>query len=119
MHYETLFADPSGRLPQRAFAGALFTLLAAFFFYYLLVWGGSGRWGMLVLLYPATVLHARRLRDMRRPVWLLALPVALILAAFWLRENRPGTATQLDLHVAAFAVAAAFALWGLLGKART
>jgi uncharacterized membrane protein YhaH (DUF805 family) len=119
MNYEALFATPAGRTSRRDYIGAVVTLLAAFAFYYWLVWGASGRFGMLVMLYPATVLHARRLRDMGHTPWLLAAPVALLIAAFWLRATSPGTPAQSAVAWAAFAVSAAFVLWGLTGRGRT
>jgi uncharacterized membrane protein YhaH (DUF805 family) len=119
MNYEALFVDPRGRTARGAYAGALTALLAALLFYYMLVFGPSGRIGMLVMLYPALVLHARRLRDMGRPVWLLVVPVALLIAAFWLRSAGSGAdATFLSVRLAALAVSSAFAVWCLVGKAR-
>lgn len=119
MNYETLFVDPRGRTARGAYIGALITLLAAAAFYYYLVFGPSGRIGMLIMLYPAIVLHARRLRDMGQSVWLLALPVAVLVAAFWLRTTSPGTAAQSNVALAAFAISAVFVLWSLIGKSRT
>ena len=118
MNYEALFVNPTGRTSRRDYVGALLTLLAAFTFYYFIVLGPSGRFGMLVMLYPATILHARRLRDMGRSVWFLAAPVASLVAAFWLRETSPHTAEQSAVAWAAFVVSAGFVLWGLAGKGR-
>jgi uncharacterized membrane protein YhaH (DUF805 family) len=118
MNYDALFVDPTGRTSRGDYTGALITLLAAFGFYYFLVLGASGRYGMLIMLYPALVLHARRLRDMGQAVWLLVVPGALLIAAFWLRTANPKSEALFYVGWAAFAVSAGFALWGLLGKER-
>ena len=121
MNYDALFANPTGRTSRREYAGALIVLLSAFVFYYVyysLLRGLSGPFGMLVLLYPAVVLHARRLRDMGRTAWLLAAPVALIVAAFWLHTASPGSGAQLAAGLAALAVSAGIVLWSLTGAGR-
>ena len=118
MNYEALFVDPRGRTSRREYVGALVTLLAALLFYYMLVFGPSGRIGMLVMLYPAVVLQARRLRDMGQPVWLLVAPVALLIAAFWLRTVGADAHTQSMVQLAALVVCGGFAVWGLAAKGR-
>ncbi len=121
MNYDALFANPTGRTSRREYAGALIVLLSAFVFYYVYysLLRGLGRpFGMLVLLYPAVVLHARRLHDMGRTAWLLAAPVALIVAAFWLHIASPGTGAQLAVGLAALAVSVGLVLWGLTGEGR-
>jgi len=119
MNYDSLLADPTARIARRPYIAALLTLLAAFVFYYVLVRGGSGRFGMLVMLYPAAMLLMGRLRGMGRPAWLAAAPAALIVAAFWLGSTQPGSTAHTDVSLAAFVVSAAFAAWGLFGKERT
>ena len=118
MNYDSLLADPTARIARRPYIAALLTLLAAFVFYYVLVRGGSGRFGMLVMLYPAAMLLMGRLRGMGRPAWLAAAPAALIVAAFWLGSTQPGAPLHREVTWATFAVSALFALWGLLGKDR-
>jgi len=115
MNYEALFVDPTGRTSREQYVGGLITLLAALAFYYLLVLGPSGRIGMLVMLYPAVVLHARRLHDMGQNAWLLVVPVALVIGAHWLRTSGSGPATQTQMiaNVVAFVVCAGFVLRGL------
>jgi len=121
MNYEALFVDPTGRTSREHYAGGLITLLAALAFYYLLVLGPSGRIGMLVMLYPAVVLHARRLRDTGQSAWLLVVPIALVVGAYWLRTpgSGPATQTQMIANVAAVVVCAGFVVWGLTGEGRT
>ncbi len=55
---------PGGRTSRGQFVPALLTLLAVVVFYVFLVKGRTAQWCMLVLLFPAIVLHARRLHDM-------------------------------------------------------
>ncbi len=118
MTYESLFVNPNGRTSRGQYLGALIPLLAALALYYLLVRGPSGRLAMLVMLFPAMVLHARRLHDMGRPVWLLLAPAALLIATFWLRAASPDTPIALAVTLATIAVSAIFVLWGLAGRSR-
>jgi uncharacterized membrane protein YhaH (DUF805 family) len=119
MNYEALFVDPRGRTSRGEYIGALITLLAALVFYYMLVFGPSGRIGMLVMLYPAVVLHARRLRDMGRPAWLLVAPVTLLIAAFWLRTVGADAHTQYIVQLTALGLCAGFVVWSLTAAGRT
>lgn len=119
MNYEALFVDPTGRTSRSHYVGGLITLLAALAFYYLLVLGPSGRIGMLVMLYPAFVLHARRLHDMGNSALLLVVPVALILTAYWLRSSGPASQAQLIVNATAFVLCVGFVLWGMAAKGRT
>jgi len=116
MNYDTLFVYPSGRTARNQFIGALITLLAAFAFYYFLVPGRNSQWVQLTLLFPAIVLHARRLHDMRRPAWPLVVPAALIIATAWLYLFVPGAEAKGMVKWAAIVVSAAFIVWGLIGK---
>jgi len=118
MNYETLFVNPMGRTARGPFFGALIPLLAAAAFYYVLVKGVNGQDCLVVLLFPAVVLHARRLHDMGKTAWLLLVPVALIAAAFWLHITSPGGQLETPVTLAAIVVAAGFVLWGLVGKGR-
>ena len=116
MNFDTLFVNPAGRTGRGEFIGALITLLAAFAFYYFLVPGRNSQWVQLVFLFPAVVLHARRLHDMGRAAWLLIVPAALIVINAWLYLYNPGAASKGIVTAAAVVVSAAFIVWGLVGK---
>ena len=76
MTFESLFVNPNGRTSRRQFIAALITLLAVVVFYAFLVGGRTGQWCLLVLLFPAVILHARRLHDMGHTAWLLLAPAS-------------------------------------------
>ena len=116
MSFITLYARPDGRTARGPFVGALLTLLAAAAFYALLVKGRNGEWCLAVLVFPGIVLHARRLHDMGQTAWLLLAPGALLVAAIWLHMYGHDAALAGPVTVAALAVSAGFALWGLVGK---
>jgi uncharacterized membrane protein YhaH (DUF805 family) len=116
MNFDTLFVNPAGRTARGQFVGALVTLLAAFAFYYFLVPGRNSQWVQLTLLFPAIVLHARRLHDMGLAAWPLLAPAALIVATAWLYLFVPGAEAKGIVAVAAVVVSAGFIVWGLLGK---
>jgi uncharacterized membrane protein YhaH (DUF805 family) len=118
MNFDTLFVNPAGRTARGQFVGALITVLAALAFYYFLVPGRNSQWVQLVLLFPAVVLHARRLHDMGRTAWLLLVPAALIVAAAWLHLFNPAASFKGIVTGAAVAVSAGFIVWGLIGKGR-
>lgn len=119
--FDGVFGRPGGRSPRAEYLPALVTLLLAVGFYLYLVRNRTGLFCMLVLLYPALVLLARRLRDMRQPVGLVAIPGVLMIVAFaiWLEYLNPGAGVAAWLPSAALAVAAAFAAWGSVGKSGT
>jgi uncharacterized membrane protein YhaH (DUF805 family) len=116
MNFDTLFVNPKGRTSRGQFIGAVVTLLAAFAFYYFLVPGRNSQWVQLTLLFPAIVLHARRLHDMGRSAWPLLVPAALIIATAWLYLFAPGAQAKGVVAVAALVVSAGFVLWGLIGE---
>jgi uncharacterized membrane protein YhaH (DUF805 family) len=118
MNFETLFVNPLGRTARGPYIGALIPLLAAAAFYYFLVKGVNGQDCLVVLAFPAVVLHARRLHDMGKTAWLLLAPVALAVAALWLHLTRPGDPLETPVTLAAIVVSAGFVLWGLVGKGR-
>jgi uncharacterized membrane protein YhaH (DUF805 family) len=118
MNYDTLFVNPTGRTARGEFIGALITVLAVFAFYYLLVPGRNSQWVQLTLLFPAAVLHARRLHDMGRAAWPVLVPAALIIAMAWLHFFVPDAAAKNIVTWAAIAVSAGFIVWGLVGKGR-
>ncbi len=116
MSYESLFANPSGRTSRGDFIGALITLLAAAAFYFFLVKNRNGEWVLVTLLYPAAVLHARRLHDMGQTAWLLLIPGVLDVAAISLHMGHRSPELQPTATLAALVVSAGFVLWGLVGK---
>jgi uncharacterized membrane protein YhaH (DUF805 family) len=117
MNYQSLFANPAGRTSRGRFVGALIVLLLVAAFYYFLVKAGrNGEWVLFTLLYPAFVLHARRLHDMGRTAWLLIIPGALFAAAIWLLMISGDARLGGPVTLSALAVSAAAALWGLIGK---
>ena len=118
MNFDTLFVSPAGRTARGHFIGALITLLAVYAFYYFLVPGRNSQWVQLVLLYPGLVLHARRLHDMGWAAWPLLVPAILIIATAWLHLFVPGAQARGAVTLAAVIVAAAFIVWGLIGKSR-
>lgn len=118
MIWDTLFVHSRGRTSRGQFAAALIPL--AF-----IVWSYAhsgpniyAPWDLLVLVYPAVVLHARRLHDMGRSGWLLLAPAVLTVAAMliWARRLSLGAYLDSALPLAALVVFVAFALWGCLGK---
>jgi uncharacterized membrane protein YhaH (DUF805 family) len=121
MNFESLFVNPNGRTSRGEFVPALLTLLAVVVFYVLLVSGRSGLWSLSVLLFPAFILHARRLHDMGRPASLLLLPTVLMVAAFaiWLKLVSFGAPADTVLAWTALASSAGFALWGCLGRTQS
>jgi uncharacterized membrane protein YhaH (DUF805 family) len=96
----------------------LLTILAVVVFYERLVGGITGHWCLLMLVFSAMMLNARRLHDMGYTAWLLVCPAVLAIASFavWLRIVSFGG--QLDTVVTwtAVVVGAGFALWGCLGR---
>jgi len=116
MSYEALFANPTGRTSRAAFLPALITLLAAAALYFFLVKGRNGEWVLTTLLFPAAVLHARRLHDMGQTGWLLLLPGIPAVSAIWMHlyDRYPGQ--QSAVAWTAVVLSAGFILWGLLGK---
>ena len=75
----------------------------------------------VVLLFPAVILHARRLHDMGYTAWLLLAPGVLMVVAFaiWLRIVSLGAQLDATVPLIALAVSAGFALWCCIGKGQT
>lgn len=115
-NYDTLLADPRGRTGQSAFIGALIPLALVAAFYHQFVLGGSGNYAMLVLLYPAICLYARRLHDMGKTAWLLVIPAIPTAAGIWFHMYDKGQDIEFPIVSLALGVSALFTLWGLLGK---
>jgi uncharacterized membrane protein YhaH (DUF805 family) len=118
MNFESLFVNPKGRTSRSQYVPALITLLAVVAFYVILVKGRNGQWCLAVLIFPGTVLLARRLHDMGQNAWMLLAPVALMIAAFmiWLQLVSFGATLDAALPWVALGISAAFALWGCIGK---
>src|ERR1700722_10083423 len=118
--WDTLFVNPEGRTSRDHFMAALIPLALVVWFY-----ARSGPdiyapWDLLVLLFPAVVLHARRLHDMGHNGWLLLVPAVLTIAAMaiWARLITLGAQLDLAVPLAALGVFVAFALWGCVGKSQ-
>ncbi len=118
MSFDSLFVSLDGRTSRGQFVPALITLLAVMAFYAFLVTGRNAEWILVALLYPAIVLHARRLHDMGHTAWLLLVPGVLTVPAFaiWLGIVSLGAPLDTAVPVAALAVSAGFALWGCIGR---
>jgi len=121
MNFDALLVNPDGHTSLASFVPAMITVLAVIAFYSFVVTGRTAQFCVLVLLYPACVLLARRLRDMGYSAWLLLAPLALLLAtiAIQLGYFSLGAATDGVLPWVALAVAAAFVLWGGVGQGIT
>jgi uncharacterized membrane protein YhaH (DUF805 family) len=118
MNYDTLFVNPAGRTGRGQYIGALITLLAALGFYYFEVPGRNSQWVQLVFLFPAIVLHARRLHDMGWTAWPLVAPAVLVVAMAWLYLYVPESEIKGIVAVATLIVCAGFIVWGLVGKSQ-
>ena len=118
MNFESLFVNPNGRTSRGQFVAALLTLLAVVLFYAFLVRGRTGQFCLLVLVFPAVILHARRLHDIGYTAWLLLAPAVLMIAAFaiWLGYISLGATLDAAVPLIALAVSAGFALWGCIGS---
>lgn len=120
--WNTLFVHPSGRTSRRHFQAALLPLALGTLWY---AYKGPAidyaPWGVLVLLYPAVVLHVRRLHDMGRSGWLMLVPAALMVVAMGIWAQRISLGAQLDEAVppVAFVVFLGFAIWGCIARGQT
>jgi uncharacterized membrane protein YhaH (DUF805 family)/uncharacterized membrane protein YphA (DoxX/SURF4 family) len=117
--FDILFVNPMGRNSRGQFIGAVIALLVAFAFYYFLVPGRNAQWVQLTLLYPAVVLHARRLHDMGRSAWPVLVPAALLIATAWFYLFAPDAQALGVVTIAAVVVSAGFIVWGLIGKGQS
>jgi len=118
MNFDDTFVHSGGRTSREQFVPAILVLVAVLAFYAFLVTGRTAQWCMLVLVFPAFVLHARRLHDMGRSAWLLAVPTIIAVAAFaiWLKIFSLGTAIDTFVGIAALVLFAGVALWGCVAK---
>jgi uncharacterized membrane protein YhaH (DUF805 family) len=117
--WNALYVQPGGRTSRGHFLAALIPLALGVLWY---AYRGPAvnyvPWGILVLLYPAVVLHVRRLHDMGRTGWLMLLPAVLTVLAMLIWANRISLGAQLDeaVPVAALVVFVGFALWGCIAR---
>ena len=118
MIWDTLFVHPRGRTSRDQFTAALIPLAFVVWSYAKSGPNMYAPWDLLVLVYPAVVLHARRLHDMGRTGWLLLAPAVLTVVAMAIWAHRLSLGAQLDSAVplAALLVFVGFALWGCIGK---
>ena len=119
--WNAMFVQPGGRTSRNHFMLALLPLAWAVWWY---AWKGSTvdyvPWSVLVLVYPAVVLHVRRLHDMGYTGWLMPVPTVLTVLAMLIWANRISLGAQLDaaVPVAALVTFAGFALWGCIARGR-
>jgi uncharacterized membrane protein YphA (DoxX/SURF4 family)/uncharacterized membrane protein YhaH (DUF805 family) len=119
--FQAMYVNAGGRTSRAEFIPALLVMVALILFYLFLVRGRTAQFCLLVLLFPAVVLHARRLRDMHRTPWLLVLPAALVIALFAVRLGYASFGASIDasLPPVTLALCIGFALWGCAGSTRT
>lgn len=120
MNYDALFVNPVGRTSRADYLPALLTVLAAIGFFGWFVGGRTAQFCMLVLLYPAFVLLARRLQDLGTTAWLVLLPLLPMLAYFavLLGYLSLGATVDAALLWLALVIAGAFAGWGCVGQGK-
>lgn len=120
MNYDALFVNPLGRTSRAEYVPALLTVVAAIVFFGYFVGGRTAQFCMLVLLYPAFVLLARRLQDLGMSAWLVLLPALPMLAYFGMALGyfNFGAAMGAALPWVALVITAAFALWGCVSQGK-
>jgi uncharacterized membrane protein YhaH (DUF805 family) len=116
--YQNVFADPRGRTSARNFMIGLILVLLAAAFYYKVSPGLNGQWVIFTLLFPAFVLHARRLHDMGQTAWLTVIPGVIVGAALLPQNVANRGALQGPLTIVAAVVFVAFAVWCVVGKSQ-
>jgi len=120
--WNALFVQAGGRTSRNQFMLALIPLWLAALWY---VNRGPkvdvAPWGVLVVLYPAAVLHVRRLHDMGLSGWFALVPTVLGVVAMLIWAQWVSLGAQLDaaLPWVALVAYAGFGLWGAVagGKA--
>ncbi len=118
MNYDGLFVQFNGRTAQAAFIPAAITVIAAIAFFAYMVGGRTAHFCMLMLVYPAFILLARRIQDMGYSGWIALVPTVVALLAFGttLAYFSFGAALDASLPWIAVAVGAIFGLWACVGK---
>ena len=120
--FNTLYVQPGGRTSRAHFVGALLPLALAVGWY--AIKGPAVNyacWGVLTLLYPAVVLHVRRLHDMGKSGWLMLPPTLLTVGAMLIWAGRISLGADLDAAVPLVALLAfvGVALWGGIARGQT
>ena len=118
--WDTLFVHSKGRSPREHFIGALIPLAVVVWWYAQAGPNVYPQWSLLVLLFPASVLLARRLHDMGHSGWLLLVPAVLTVAAMMIWDKRLDLGAQLNFAVplAALIVFVGIAIWGCIAKGK-
>lgn len=120
--YNAMYVQSGGRTARGHFMLALIPLAVAIFWYaYKGPAANYACWGVLTLLYPAVVLHVRRLHDMGRSGWLMLVPTLLTIVAMLIWADRISLGGQFDTAVpwAALAVFVGYSLWGCMGTGQS
>jgi uncharacterized membrane protein YhaH (DUF805 family)/uncharacterized membrane protein YphA (DoxX/SURF4 family) len=118
--WDTLFVHSKGRTSREHFIPALIPLAIVVWWYAQASPNVYPQWSLLVLLFPASVLLARRLHDMGHSGWLLVVPAVLTVAAMMIWDHRLDLGAQLNFAVpiATLIVFGGIALWGCIGKGK-
>jgi uncharacterized membrane protein YhaH (DUF805 family)/uncharacterized membrane protein YphA (DoxX/SURF4 family) len=118
--WDSLFVHSKGRTPREPFIAALIPLAIVVWWYVRASPNVYPQWSLLVLLFPASVLLARRLHDMGHSGWLLLVPAVLTVVAMAIWDHRLDLGAQLNFAVplATLIVFVGFALWGCIGKGK-
>jgi uncharacterized membrane protein YhaH (DUF805 family) len=118
MIWDSLFVDSKGRTSRGQFTAALIPLAFVVWFYAHTGPNAYAPWNLLVLLFPALVVNARRLHDMGHSGWLLLAPAILTVAAMaiWARLINLDAQLNFAVPLVALAVFAGFAVWGCIAN---
>lgn len=116
--FESLYVSANGRTSRRHFMAAVIPLAIAVWDYARTGPGPYNSWMILVLLYPAVVLYARRLHDMGHTAWPLVVPAGLTVIAMgiWARLLDFGAQLNFAVPVTTLAVVLGFTVWGCIDK---
>jgi len=118
--WDALFVHSKGRTSRGHFIAAAIPLAIVVWWYVRASPNVYPQWSLLVLLFPTSVLLARRLHDMGHSAWVLLVPAVLTVAAMMIWDHRLDLGTQLNVAVP-LATLIAFVgctLWGCIGKGR-